>query len=174
MSVAELLSRLNNNSSVFHAFIFFQGQFLCSWICSAFKTYLSVRSHELSPRKCWKLVFLDPEWVGGFSEIHLSRAVSRSSRGQVAGKSTAIRTFSIQLGQTRSKFRSDRKKSFRATWVKYDNFNTVPDRIDFFFFSPIRWGVVLRVGFDPVWIEKVLMTVISYNWAPGESGNCSG
>ena len=55
-----------------HSFFscFSLGQLLCSWICSPLKKYLSVRSHEVLPRKRWKLVFLASEWVGAFSKIY--------------------------------------------------------------------------------------------------------
>ena len=45
------------------------GHFLCSWICSPLKKYLSVR-HELFPRRCWKEVFLASEYVGVFSKLY--------------------------------------------------------------------------------------------------------
>ena len=73
-----------------------QGIVLSGWaysyavgFCSPLKRYLSVRylsvrSHELLPRTRWKLVFLASEWVGVSSQ-DLSRAVSRFSRGPVAG-----------------------------------------------------------------------------------------
>ena len=37
---------------------------------SPLKKYLSVRSHQLLARKCWKLVFLASEWVGAFCKIY--------------------------------------------------------------------------------------------------------
>ena len=45
------------------------GQFLRSWICSPLKKCLSVRSHQLLPRLCWKLVFLASERLRVFSKI---------------------------------------------------------------------------------------------------------
>ena len=58
------------------------GQFLCSWICSPFKKYPSVRSHEFSSE------MLDIGLARRMSRSFLqdlSRAVSRFSRGPVAG-----------------------------------------------------------------------------------------
>ena len=78
---------------------------------------------------------------------HLFRAVSRFSRGAVAGVTPSAR--------------------FRSNWVKYD-YNRPSDRKKRFL-GPI--GDSNRI--DPFRIEEVL-TVISCNWAPGEAGNSSG
>ena len=69
--------------------------FIC--ICSPLKKYLSVRSHEFLPRKCWKFVSLSSEWVAVFSK-YLSRAVSRFSRAQLQG--VTVSTCSIRSEKT--------------------------------------------------------------------------
>ena len=48
------------------------------------KKYLWVRSHELLPPKCWKLVFIASEWLGVFFKVYPEQ-LSRLSRGPVAG-----------------------------------------------------------------------------------------
>ena len=60
------------------------GQLLCRWICSPLKKYRSVRSHELLPRKYWKIGLARLRVSRSFLQ-DLSRAVSRFSRGPVAG-----------------------------------------------------------------------------------------
>ena len=61
---------------------------------------LAARSHELLPRKCWKLVFLVSECVRSLSKIYLG--VFPASPGTRI-QEISVRTFSIQWGQTRSK-----------------------------------------------------------------------
>ena len=74
------------------------GQFLCSRIFSPSKTYLSIRSHELMPRKCWKLAFLPSEWIGALSKIY-PELFPASPGAQL--QEITVSTFSIRLGQTR-------------------------------------------------------------------------
>ena len=57
---------------------------LRSWICSPLKKCLSVRSHQISPRKCWKIGLPRLRISRRFLQ-DLSRAVCRFSSGLVAG-----------------------------------------------------------------------------------------
>ena len=122
------------------------GRFLSSQICSPLKRCLSVRSHELLPRKCCTLVFLTSEWVGAFSKIYSE--LFPASQGPSCKKS--------------------RLALFRSNWVKYD-YNPRSDRKNTFFFD--RMDDCNRIWRG--WIEKVLK-VTACNWAPGEAGNRSG
>ena len=98
--------------------------------CSPLKKYLSVRSHELLPRKYWKLVFLPWEWVGIFSMIY-PELFPASPGAQV--QEITVNTFSTQLGQSTV---------------------TISDRIERngFFFFPIRLTIVIVL--DPVGSKK--------------------
>ena len=95
--------------AILAVFFYSLSQFLCSWICSPLKKYLSVRSHGLLRRKCWKLVFLASEWVGVFSKIYPELFLA--SPGAELQEVT-VSTFSIQLGQRRllSSMISEKKK----------------------------------------------------------------
>ena len=75
--------------------------FLCSWICSTLKKYLLVRSHELLPRKMLEIGLPRLRRSWSFFQDQ-SRAVSRFSRGPVAGShrqyfydSTGLNTITI-------------------------------------------------------------------------------
>ena len=99
-------------------------------MCSPLKKYLSVRSHELLPRKCWKLVFLASEWVGVFSKI-CPELFLASAGAQL--QEITVSTFSIN-------------------WVKYD-YNLRSDRWKIAFFDPL--GVFHPVGSKSAAVESI-------------------
>ena len=109
--------------------------------------YIWVHSHELLPRKCWKLVFLASEWIGVFSKIYPE--LFPASPG-------------AQLQENCRQHFSDPSGS---------NTITILDRIEKnnVFLDPT--DDCDRIW--PSWIGKVL-TVISCNGAPGEAGSSSG
>ena len=135
---------------------FFVGQnssavgFVCSLLR---KKYLSVRSHELLPRKCGKLVFLASKWFGAFSLGSIQSNVSRFSRGPIAGNHRQQATYSLQLGLPTGS-------------------NTMISKL----FRSDGRSIIVRV-INRIWpslIEKVVLTEIPRNSAPGEAGNNSG
>ena len=67
-------------------------------------TFHYVRSHELLPPKCWKLVFLASDLTRAFSKIY-PELFPASPGGQL--QEITLSTFSIQTGYNRP---SDRKK----------------------------------------------------------------
>ena len=106
------------------------GQFLCSWICSPLKRYLSVHSHKLLPPKSWKLVFLASEWV------MLSPRSIQSC-------------FPLLQGPGR---RKSTPALFRSNWVKHDYNRSLDRNKRFFVFTdPIGKCVIV---FDPVGSKK--------------------
>ena len=86
------------------------------------KKYLSLRSHELLPRNCWKLVFLASEGLGIFSKIY-PELFPASSGAQL--QENAVSTF-------------------LSNWVKYDYNLRSDNRSKKTFFS-IRWSIVTQL-----------------------------
>ena len=103
------------------------GQFLCSWICSPLKKYLSLRSHELLPREYWKLVFLASEWVGAFSKISFQSC------------------FLLLQGPS---CRKSPSTLFRSNWVKKYYYNPWSDKQNEEIRLQSRIGLKKNVFFD--------------------------